>query len=77
MNEHMPEIGKLIVAAGVVLVLIGLVLWLGGSKLNWFGNLPGDIRVEKQNFRFYAPLLSMLLLSVVISLLVWLFRKLF
>lgn len=73
----MQPIGKTIVLIGVVLVCIGLVVWLAGDKFNWFGNLPGDIRVERKNMRFYAPITSMILLSIVLSLLLWLFRKFF
>ncbi|GAA4438324.1 DUF2905 domain-containing protein [Pontibacter saemangeumensis] len=73
----MQPIGKMIVILGVVLVVIGLVVWLAGDRFSWFGNLPGDIRVERKNMRFYAPITSMLLLSIVLSLLLWLFRKFF
>ena len=62
---------------GVILVLVGLVVWLAGDKLSWFGHLPGDIRVERKNMRFYAPITSMILLSILFSLLMWLFRKFF
>jgi len=73
----MLPIGKIIVILGVVLVLVGLVVWLAGDKFNWFGHLPGDIRIERGNMRFYAPFMSMLLLSMLLSLLLWLFRRFF
>ena len=73
----MQPIGKTIVLLGVMLVVIGLVVWLAGDKFGWFGHLPGDIRVERENMRFYAPFSSMILLSIVLSLLLWLFRKFF
>ncbi|MDX5346187.1 MAG: DUF2905 domain-containing protein [Hymenobacteraceae bacterium] len=73
----MQLIGKYLVIAGIVLAVIGGILWLSGNKLNWFGHLPGDIRVERQNFKFYAPFASMLLLSILISVVLWLIRKLF
>ena len=66
--------GLILIAAGAVLVLVGLVAWLGG--LSWFGHLPGDIRVVKPNYRFYFPITSMLLLSLVLTLLVNLLRRL-
>lgn len=53
------------------------MIYLAGDKLGWIGRLPGDIRVEKENVRFYFPITSMLLLSAVLSFLIWLFRKLF
>jgi membrane protein implicated in regulation of membrane protease activity len=65
--------GLLIIAAGLVLVIGGLLVWAGA--LSWFGRLPGDIRVERPSMRFYAPITSMLLLSVVLSLVVALVRK--
>ena len=52
-------------AAGVVLVVVGLLIASGG--LGWFGRLPGDIRIARGNVRVYAPIVSMLLASVVVS----------
>jgi hypothetical protein len=51
--------------------------WLAADKLSWFGSLPGDIKIERPGFRFYAPIATMLLLSVGLSLLFWLFGKFF
>lgn len=71
----MQPVGKLIFFAGIGIALIGLFIWLLGNKLNWFGHLPGDIRVERTNFKFYAPIVSMLLLSILLSLILWLIRR--
>jgi hypothetical protein len=65
--------GPLIVVAGVVLVLIGLAVWWGA--FGWFGRLPGDIRIERESVRIYIPLVSMLLISVVLSLLMYLLNR--
>jgi hypothetical protein len=73
----MQPIGKYIVIVGIAIVVIGLVVWLAGDKLGWFGNLPGDIRVERENFKFFMPITSMILLSIVLSLLLWVFRRFF
>lgn len=73
----MQPAGKYIVIVGVMIVVVGLIIWFAGDKLNWFGNLPGDIKVEKKNVRVYFPITTMLLLSVLLSLLMWLFRKFF
>ncbi len=70
--SHNP-IGLLLIAAGVVLVLVGLLAWLG--LLGWLGHLPGDIRIERETFKLYIPLASMLLLSVVLSLIVYVVRR--
>lgn len=73
----MQPIGKYLVLAGLILVGAGLVFWLAGNRLHWFGNLPGDIRVERPNFKFFAPLTSMLLVSILLSVLLWIIRRLF
>jgi Protein of unknown function (DUF2905) len=65
--------GPAIVAAGVVIVLIGLAVWSGG--LGWFGRLPGDIRIERDSMRVYIPIVSMLIVSVVLSLLLYLINR--
>lgn len=63
------EIGRALVALGLVLLLLGLVWLYAPGLLAWFGRLPGDIRLEREGFRFYFPLTSMLLVSLVLSLL--------
>ena len=65
--------GTLLVGLGVVLILIGLLIWSG--SLSWFGRLPGDIRIERESVRVYLPLVSMLLVSVVVSLVLYLVRR--
>jgi len=66
--------GKLLILVGLLLVIAGLFLTFGG-KFSWLGRLPGDIRVERENFSFYFPLGTCILLSLLISLLLWLFRR--
>jgi H+/Cl- antiporter ClcA len=73
----MQPAGKYIVIVGVIIVVVGLLVWFAGDKLNWFGNLPGDVKVEKKNVRVYFPITTMLLLSALLSLLLWVFRKFF
>ncbi|MBF2073321.1 MAG: DUF2905 domain-containing protein [Synechococcales cyanobacterium C42_A2020_086] len=67
----METLGKLIFSIGGVLVLAGLCLWLFADQLSWLGKLPGDIRIERPNFRFYLPLTSMLLASALVSAVLW------
>ncbi len=67
------DLGPLLVGLGVLLVVLGALAWAGG--LSWFGHLPGDIRVERPGVRVFVPLTSMLLVSVVLSLVVWLLRR--
>ena len=64
----------MIVAFGVAVILVGL-LWMTGA-LNWFGRLPGDIRYEGGRTRVYVPLVSMLLISLVLSLIMYVLRRL-
>lgn len=66
--------GKTLIAIGLLLVLIGLFLTFGG-KFPWLGKLPGDIRIERDNFSFYFPLGTSVLLSLLLSFLFWLFRR--
>jgi len=73
----MREIAKILILGGGMLLVIGLIVYLLGDRLKGFGNLPGDIRIEKPGFSFYMPLTSMLVLSAILSLVVWLVRKLF
>ena len=67
-------LGLLIVAVGTGLVLIGLLVWTGG--LSWFGRLPGDIRIEREGFRAYIPITSMVLISVLLGVIITVVRRL-
>ncbi len=64
---------QLLITIGVVLVLVGL-LWPLLQK-SGLGRLPGDIVVEKENFRFYFPLATSIIISLVLTILFWLFRR--
>jgi len=70
----MQEIGKVLVVLGTVLLLLGLVLW-SGFGAGWLGRLPGDIRVQRGNFGFYFPIVTCIILSIVLSLLLSIFRR--
>lgn len=72
-----PQLGKQLIIIGGMVVILGIVLYFFSDKLRWFGRLPGDIRIEKENVRFYFPVTSMLIISLVISLLLYGFRKFF
>lgn len=73
----MNPIAKYLMIAGAIIFLAGLIWLLFGSKLNWIGRLPGDIRIEKDNFKFYFPLATMILFSVIITIVINLLRKIF
>jgi hypothetical protein len=68
-------LGLLLVGLGVAAILVGLLVWAGW--LSWFGRLPGDIRIERENVRVYFPITSMILISIVLSLLMALLRRFF
>ena len=67
------DLRRILIVAGIVLLIAGL-LWPYLMRLG-LGRLPGDIVVERQNFRFYFPLVTSLVVSVVLTLLFWLFRR--
>jgi hypothetical protein len=67
--------GLLIIAAGVALVVVGLLVATGA--LSWFGRLPGDIRIERPNVRVYVPITSMLIVTLVFGVVSWVLRRLF
>jgi hypothetical protein len=69
-----PDIGKLLIVLGGILVIVGAALILSG-KIPWLGRLPGDIYIQRRNFTFFFPLTTSILLSVVLSLLLYLFFR--
>jgi len=72
MNRSM---GLLVIVAGVVVILVGVLIYSGG--LSWFGRLPGDIRYESGGTRVYIPIVSMLLISVALTLIFSVLRRFF
>ncbi len=73
----MEQTGKILILAGIILIIAGAVIYFAGDKLSWLGHLPGDIRIVKENVRFYFPLTTMIIISVVLTLIIYLIRKLF
>ena len=68
------ELGKFVVVIGVVTTLVGLVMWSGFAP-KWLGRLPGDIRIERGDSAFYFPIVTCIILSIVLSLLLSIFRR--
>jgi len=73
----MPTTGKYLIIIGILIIIAGAILWLFGNRLGWLGNLPGDIRIKKENFTFYFPVTTMILVSAIISFILWIIRKFF
>lgn len=73
MNE-IQHLGKVFILIGVIIIAAGALLLLSG-KLPWIGRLPGDILVQKKNFTFYFPLATGILVSIVLTLIFWLFGR--
>ncbi|MBP8960421.1 MAG: DUF2905 domain-containing protein [Bacteroidales bacterium] len=73
----MSQLGKIFIVIGIILVIAGLIIYFAADKLSWLGHLPGDIRIEKENVRFYFPITTMIILSILLSLILWIIRKLF
>ncbi|HLZ15105.1 MAG TPA: DUF2905 domain-containing protein [Candidatus Saccharimonadales bacterium] len=70
----MNELGRSLVIVGLILAGIGLLLWSGIGK-GWLGRLPGDVHYSKGNFTFYFPIVTCIVLSLILSMILWLFRK--
>ena len=72
----MNEIGKLLVILGIAIAVVGALLWSGVGR-DWLGRLPGDIHYTsaRGNFSFHFPIITCLLLSLILTLILWLFRK--
>jgi hypothetical protein len=68
------DLGKMLIIFGAIMVLVGVVL-LAAPKIPWLGKLPGDITYQGKGFTFYFPLATCILLSLVLSLIFYLFRK--
>ena len=75
MPTSSSPLGPALVGLGLLLVVGGLVAWAGG--LSWFGRLPGDVRFERGGTRVYAPFVSMLVVSVVLSVVASVARRFF
>ena len=71
------EIGKYIILTGIALAIIGIIIYLLHDKLHWIGHLPGDIRIERDNFRFYFPITTMILFSLLLAIILGIIRKFF
>jgi membrane protein implicated in regulation of membrane protease activity len=70
----MNDPGKFLVVAGLLIAAAGALLWSGFGK-GWLGRLPGDVNYSKGDFSFHFPIVTCLIVSAILTLLLWLFRK--
>jgi uncharacterized membrane protein len=68
-------VGKTLIIFGITLVIIGVVLHYFPNAFSWFGRLPGDIRIEREHSAFYFPITTMIIISIVLSLIAYFFKK--
>jgi hypothetical protein len=71
------QTGKYILIAGILIAMVGLLIYFFHPYFKWIGRLPGDIRIEKQNFRFYFPITTMIIFSIIVTVLFSIFKKFF
>lgn len=69
--------GKYIIAAGLIIVIVGIIIYFFEDKLTWIGRLPGDIRIENENLKIFFPLTTMLIMSILLNASIWLIKKYF
>ena len=72
--DNLNILGKILVVTGVILMAVGLV-FVFGTKLSWFGRLPGDVIIHKKSFSFYFPLTTCVIISVLLSLFFWIWSR--
>ncbi|MGZ5287788.1 MAG: DUF2905 domain-containing protein [Flavisolibacter sp.] len=74
MEQHT---GKYIIGFGIMIIVIGILVYFFHDRLHWIGRLPGDIRIEKENSRFYFPITTMILFSLLLTIVVNIIRRFF
>jgi hypothetical protein len=74
MTDGIQHIGKVLIIFGIVIIAVGSLFLISG-KIPWLGRLPGDIMIQKKNFTLYFPLATSIVLSVLLTLIFWLFGR--
>ena len=69
--------GKIFITIGLTIFIIGVIMYVLGDEIDWFGNLYGDIRIAKSNYGFYFPITSMIIISVVLTVIINIFSRFF
>ncbi|MSN24318.1 MAG: DUF2905 family protein [Geobacter sp.] len=71
----MNSLGRPLIIIGLLLVAVGLLVSFAPKLPTWLGRLPGDISIRRENFSFHFPVVTCLIISAILSLIMWLFRK--
>lgn len=74
MENPQPAV-KFLLITGLIFLLAAFIIWLSGDRLNWLGKLPGDVKIIRENFTFYMPITTTLIISILISIIVFILRK--
>jgi len=69
------QTGKYIIASGIFIVIAGTLIYFFHDYFKWLGKLPGDIRIEKEKYRFYFPFVTMIVISIVVTLIINIFKR--
>ncbi len=69
--------GKLLIYIGLTIALLGMIITSIDINFNWFGNLPGDIKIDKENFKLFFPITSMIIFTIILNLIIYLIRLYF
>lgn len=71
------QTGKYLLIAGLIIVAAGILIYFFHNYFKWIGRLPGDIRIEKENFRLYFPITTMIIFSLAITIIIQIFKRFF
>lgn len=74
MPDSLQNLGRLLIITGAIIIVIGGLLMLSG-RMPWIGKLPGDIIIQRKNFKFYFPLATSIILSIILTLIFWLISR--
>tara|TARA_Y100000590_G_C15537740_1_gene945695 strand:+ start:241 stop:480 length:240 start_codon:yes stop_codon:yes gene_type:complete len=77
LDSGMPQIGKILIVSGISLFSLGCVFFFLGDKIKWFGDMPLDISYKNDSTHFFAPIGSMILLSIILTVIANIFLRLF
>ena len=69
------QTGKYIIAGGIFIVIAGILIYFFHDYFKWLGKLPGDIRIVKENYRFYFPIVTMIIISIVMTLFINILKR--